>query len=306
MAGKGISKGTLNLRFMQNAQRNEDLTIALSGTSLPTDMSTGPTATGSLLSFQDDSKWEVSAAVREAWGTGSKSGGGVSPTHEASYLPFIFSSSGESSSAPSTSGSTGVKLRGRRTWNKKGEEVIETDPIPTEPTPSTTATSFSNSKRLTSISGSTSYHPEAHAARPKEKPSKGKQKDRSRDKDADLNRASAKSAMDLIRENGNVGADMRTARAPQQTQTQSQTVSVPGANGFMKPAGLDDVVEMKGNVKGQAVESPGDAKKKKKVKRMRSEADGLGAAGGEGEGDEGEGKKRKKKRKSGNAGEAES
>lgn len=111
--------------------------------------------------------------------------------------------------------------------------------------------------------------------------------------------------MDLIQENGNVGADMRTARAPQQTQTQSQTVPVPGANGFMKPAGLDDVVEMKGSVKGQTIESPGDAKKKKKVKRMRSEADGLGVAGGEGEGDEGEGKKRKKKRKSGNAGEAE-
>lgn len=76
MAGKGISKGTLNLRFMQNAQRNEDLTIALSATSLPTDMATGPTATGSLVSLQDDSKWEVSAAVRDAWGIGSKSSEG--------------------------------------------------------------------------------------------------------------------------------------------------------------------------------------------------------------------------------------
>ncbi|EIM84256.1 uncharacterized protein STEHIDRAFT_158943 [Stereum hirsutum FP-91666 SS1] len=51
---------------------------------------------------------------------------------------------------------------------------METDtiPAPTEPT-STTATSFSISKRLTSISGSTSYQPEARAARPKEKPFKG-------------------------------------------------------------------------------------------------------------------------------------
>lgn len=41
-------------------------------------------------------------------------------THEASYLPFVFSRADASGSPPQP-----VKLRGRRTWNKRGQEVTE-------------------------------------------------------------------------------------------------------------------------------------------------------------------------------------
>ena len=42
-------------------------------------------------------------------------------THEASYLPFVFTCSDDASGSPPQP----VKLRGRRTWNKRGQEVTE-------------------------------------------------------------------------------------------------------------------------------------------------------------------------------------
>lgn len=46
-------------------------------------------------------------------------------THESSYLPFMLSSTGEAST------STGaLKLRGRRAWNKRGEEIAEDEVSP--------------------------------------------------------------------------------------------------------------------------------------------------------------------------------
>lgn len=71
MTGKGISKGTLNLRFMQNAQRNQDLAAASSSKTSGSSSTETNTASSST---QDESKWEVSAAVKEAWGIGSGSG----------------------------------------------------------------------------------------------------------------------------------------------------------------------------------------------------------------------------------------
>src|SRR6266702_5535905 len=41
--------------------------------------------------------------------------------HEASYLPFVFSVCNDASGSPQEA----VKLRGRRTWNKRGQEVAE-------------------------------------------------------------------------------------------------------------------------------------------------------------------------------------
>ena len=41
-------------------------------------------------------------------------------THEASYLPFVLSRADASGSPPQP-----VKLRGRRKWNKRGQEVTE-------------------------------------------------------------------------------------------------------------------------------------------------------------------------------------
>ncbi len=51
-----ISKGTLNLRFMQNAQNAEKNLVNESIESL----------------VQDESRWEVDKEVRDAWGMGSE------------------------------------------------------------------------------------------------------------------------------------------------------------------------------------------------------------------------------------------
>ena len=52
-----ISKGTLNLRFMQNAQNTEKDLV---------NESMEP------LTIQDESRWEVTKEVRDAWGMGSE------------------------------------------------------------------------------------------------------------------------------------------------------------------------------------------------------------------------------------------
>ncbi|KAH9053827.1 hypothetical protein EDB87DRAFT_1580797 [Lactarius vividus] len=100
-----ISKGTLNLRFMQNAQNAEQNLANESMESL----------------VQDESRWEVAKEVRDAWGMGSEPPSSLAVTHEASYLPFVFSGCNDASGSPQEA----VKLRGRRTWNKRGQEVTE-------------------------------------------------------------------------------------------------------------------------------------------------------------------------------------
>lgn len=47
-------------------------------------------------------------------------------THEASYIPFLFSSSADDLSESSGQASSGSmpKLKGRRTFNARGQEVI--------------------------------------------------------------------------------------------------------------------------------------------------------------------------------------
>ncbi|KAI0270144.1 hypothetical protein BGY98DRAFT_923795 [Russula aff. rugulosa BPL654] len=100
-----ISKGTLNLRFMQNIQHVEqELEI---NTAEPV--------------IKDESHWEVSREVKEMWGiTSEPSSSSSLVTHETSYLPFVLSCINTSGSSPQP-----VKLRGRRTWNKRGQEVTE-------------------------------------------------------------------------------------------------------------------------------------------------------------------------------------
>ncbi|KAI0252221.1 hypothetical protein BJV78DRAFT_1124974, partial [Lactifluus subvellereus] len=100
-----ISKGTLNLRFMQSAQRAEQ---ELETNSIETPI-------------KDESHWEIAKEVRDAWGTRSEPSSSSLVTHEASYLPFVFSRSDDASGSPPQP----VKLRGRRTWNKRGQEVTE-------------------------------------------------------------------------------------------------------------------------------------------------------------------------------------
>ncbi|KAI0000779.1 hypothetical protein BJV74DRAFT_113647 [Russula compacta] len=102
-----ISKGTLNLRFMQNAQRAERQVETKSAETV----------------IKDESQWEVAKEVKEMWGISStKAPSSSLVTHEASYLPFVLSRSDASGSPPQQ-----VRLRGRRTWNKRGQEVTEVE-----------------------------------------------------------------------------------------------------------------------------------------------------------------------------------
>jgi len=106
-----ISKGTLNLRFMQNAQRAEQELEIDSADAEPV--------------IKDESHWEVSREVKEMWGITSEPSSSSSSslvTQETSYLPFVLSCINTSGSSPQL-----VKLRGRRTWNKRGQEVTEAE-----------------------------------------------------------------------------------------------------------------------------------------------------------------------------------
>ena len=138
-------------------------------------------------------------------------------THEASYLPFIFSSAETSNSDESS-----AQPRGRRTFNSKGKEVkkevvsvfphfsrwnltflFQNESKPTNE-PQDTAT-----KRLTSISGFKAPPPT---------------------KQQSSNKAKAKTAQELIREG--VGAKP-SAHLVHDAESQS------APTGFVKPAGVD-------------------------------------------------------------------
>jgi hypothetical protein len=122
-----ISKGTLNLRFMQKVQREDPELEASSSEPV----------------IKDESQWEVSREVKEMWGITSEPSSSryaVTPilkyglplythdyssslvTHETSYLPFVLSCNDASGSSAQP-----AKLRGRRTWNKRGQEVTEVE-----------------------------------------------------------------------------------------------------------------------------------------------------------------------------------
>ncbi|KAJ3527991.1 hypothetical protein NMY22_g9576 [Coprinellus aureogranulatus] len=103
-SGKTLSAGTLNLKFMQNVIRSQQIQAV----ELPR------------AQVKDDGEWEVSREVREAWGLLKKSGESSSQSkevdvHEDSYLPFLFQADDE----PSTS----MGYKGRRQFGKNGKEV---------------------------------------------------------------------------------------------------------------------------------------------------------------------------------------
>ncbi|KAI0354263.1 hypothetical protein OH77DRAFT_1371017, partial [Trametes cingulata] len=108
MTEKTLSKGTLSLRFMQNAQRAKlQAQVELEQAKI-----------------KDDAEWSVPQEVRDAWGIGKSSSSSNDVVHEASYVPFIFQSdAGEASS--SSYQEERPKLRGRRTFNARGVEVVQ-------------------------------------------------------------------------------------------------------------------------------------------------------------------------------------
>ncbi|KAJ3510243.1 hypothetical protein NMY22_g16028 [Coprinellus aureogranulatus] len=104
-SGKTLSAGTLNLKFMQNAIRSQQIQAV----ELPR------------AQVKDDGEWEVSREVREAWGLLKKNGESSSQSkevdvHEDSYLPFLFQAD---DSEPSSSNG----YKGRRQFGKNGKEV---------------------------------------------------------------------------------------------------------------------------------------------------------------------------------------
>lgn len=233
-----ISKGTLNLRFMQNAQNAEQSVVNESIESL----------------IQDESRWEVAKEVRDAWGMGSEPLSSPAVIHEASYLPFVSSGCNNASGSPQQA----VKPRGRRTWNKRGQEVTEGELLSHDDSRGSPSArqvpieeerhhhNHNASKRLTSISGfgPRSSTKEIERAKPR----------------------NAKSARELIREDivagggikirnvepeeedksiGDCSPPSRSApppppSAPSPHRAASSSLSTPNRDQFLKPAGVDE------------------------------------------------------------------
>ncbi|EMD30908.1 hypothetical protein CERSUDRAFT_120251 [Gelatoporia subvermispora B] len=190
MSAKTLSNGTLSLRFMQNAQRTKQQAQV----------------EAEQKQIKDEAEWEVSKEVKEAWGI-SESRTEHDVAHEASYLPFLFPSASDSAEA-SSSASLYQKpvAKGRRTFNHRGQEVLQNEtPASNENSKATEDENAEKprSKRLVAISGFRA--PAQDSKKPK-----------------------SKTAQMLIREDNPV-------RPP------SSPSFGPGpASGFIKPAGFDD------------------------------------------------------------------
>ncbi|KAI0651149.1 hypothetical protein C8Q79DRAFT_996697 [Trametes meyenii] len=220
MAGKTLSNGTMSLRFMQNAQRAKlQAQVELEQAKI-----------------KDDAEWSVSQEVRDAWGIGEAASSrygkisswetgnrtfvcdsGSEVVHEASYVPFIFQSDvGEASSSSSRSEER-PRIRGRRTFNARGVEVVQEEKAPeqqaieTAPDTPDEKPRSKFEKRLTSISGFRAPI--------------------STQKDGKKSRT--KTAQMLIREDVSVRPPASMHPPP---------VPVKLEEGFLKPAGVDEPV----------------------------------------------------------------
>ncbi|TFY65302.1 hypothetical protein EVG20_g5642 [Dentipellis fragilis] len=216
MAG-GISSTTLNLRFMQNAQR------------VAATPNTASTAAAEKAQAKDESQWEVSAELKEAWGIGSRARDSSEPavTHESSYLPFLWSANDTTDGLPAAATGVNLPIKGRRTWDKRGREIMPEDDVPEAPPAD--ASRSDPPRKLKSISGS------GYASVPTARAGKDTGRDRDRDRDRDKPKSPKKAqkpVRELIREDASrPGRDLRAQlRAP-----------APAAeNGFLKPAGVDE------------------------------------------------------------------
>ncbi|KAF8841675.1 hypothetical protein BDN67DRAFT_901031 [Paxillus ammoniavirescens] len=214
MVEKTLSSGTLNLKFMQNARRTQQL------------LQVEPEQAY----VKDDAEWEVSAETREAWGLsayrGEKAG---SVTYETSYLPFLFPSLHDThvaAEASSLSPPNAMRPRGRRAFNKRGEEITQQassstiDAAPPENTASLNSEAGEHTKkiRLYSISAAGKSAVTARQA-------KKSSKDPCRDAKA------------IIFDTTGVGIDLRQSSKP-------GIVPAPSSSTFMRPAGVDAPAEL--------------------------------------------------------------
>ncbi|KAK7055561.1 hypothetical protein R3P38DRAFT_2847823 [Favolaschia claudopus] len=259
MSTKTLSTSTLSLKFMQNAHRAKNLAeVQLDKADV-----------------KDDGEWEVAKEIRDAWGPETTQ----SVTYEASYIPFLFTSSKEGDASPS------INLKGRRTF-KRGREVAEEAEATSAPATPVTEAKPSTSKlhgkarQISSLNGRTS-------GADSKKSSKGA--------------SSTKSARQAIHDNSGVGADLRTQRkggVKIESDDDNRTeTNVPPPNVFLKPAGVDEPAQssksaLSSSLASREAQNPSQ-RNSKGSKRDRDET-AAAAASVEGESSS---KKRKKKKK---------
>ncbi|KAG2344628.1 hypothetical protein BDR05DRAFT_172490 [Suillus weaverae] len=216
---KTLSTGTLNLRFMQNARRAQQL----SGVDVELEKA----------HVKDEAEWEVAPEIRKAWGLADGASRGSNSDsnddlYERSYMPFLFPSVsdtpaglGEENGASSSSMSlSGVKPQGRRKFNKNGEESSKPPEVrPAVVTVADVQPDETRKIKIKSISSSTNSNTFA-------KPSKKLKEPASR----------------VIHDNSKVGVDLRSGSlSSNRTSSTSAPKSISsGSNAFMKPAGVDD------------------------------------------------------------------
>lgn len=244
---KTLSTGTLSLKFMQNAQRaKQQQQVELERAAV-----------------KDEAEWEVPLAVRQAWGLperGASSTGDAQATAicDSSYMGFVYGPSSVNDDEPCPS-----RPRGRRTFNKKGEEVSSTQ-LPDEESskpPVDSKTSPPKGKmyaRPSSISLSSS----SNTAATNGKNSKNGEK------------SVFSSSRDAIFGFDPTGTPAGITTSTKITTTASSSglvksgvSSTPNPPAFLKPAGVDAP-------SGSTIllDDPG-ARKEKKVKRARKDAD---------------------------------
>ncbi|KAG6890134.1 hypothetical protein C0995_011427 [Termitomyces sp. Mi166 len=221
---KTISRGTLGLRFMQNALRAKQL----------------KEVEYEKAEVKDDGEWEVDQRVRDAWGSAPSSSSSQTISYETSYLPFIFSSE----ASGSLSETDIQKPKGRRMFNKDGveettQEVTVFHQIQSylkyfmkkEPEPTPASTTAPDQKRLKvhSRPKSISAGSVGLFGFPDQAPSKSK---------------NTKTAKQLIHDNTGIGEDLRRRPSKQLPIPKSKPVSTlaspPTKPVFLKPAGVDD------------------------------------------------------------------
>jgi hypothetical protein len=224
--GKTLSKGTLSLRFMQNAHRAQNVALVEADRA----------------KVKDDAEWEVMPEVRAAWGPGTSSVFvslcslvelgvdlafgfwglcSAEVIHETSYIPFLF--------PDSTTDSVARGPNGRRTFGNMEPETTQVSSFPLNHPPPSESYSQPPPEAAPPLTDAES-EPESPPPRPKKSIlSSGpiisaKKAGKTKTKDPSL-----KPARELIRDSSGVGIDMRpvNARPPKIAES------------FMRPSGVD-------------------------------------------------------------------
>ncbi|KAL0952671.1 hypothetical protein HGRIS_006915 [Hohenbuehelia grisea] len=233
MANKALSKGTLSLRFMQNAHRAKQLKeVELDKAQV-----------------KDDAEWQVSESVREAWGIGQTQSTSPQITYETSYLPFVLSSESSTTHASSATSFdhkeaqtasdaqfSAPKAQGRRTF-KSGKEVYPQEDVASVPKqhsanePSTSPAQGKKYVKPSHISGH--YTPrELHLNHRLPKI---------------IATSKAKRAQDAIFDSSGTGVDLPRPTLSSSVEAGIAANSIESSaasEGFLKPAGVDEPTKL--------------------------------------------------------------